>query len=123
VNASKQYRRDIEKGKRTLAAAIDQIWTLKCILQHPRVPWHAKIVAGLSVMYLVSPVQLIPTFIPVIGQLDDLFVLYVGMKLVRRLTPKEIVEECERPSDRPAILQRLRRPQSDALELAAPATE
>ena len=70
-------------------------------------------------MYLVSPIQLIPTFIPVIGQMDDLFVLYVGMKLVRKLTPKDVVDECESPCNRPALLQRLRRQHESAHELEA----
>jgi len=64
------------------------------ILKHPQVPWHAKLVAGCTVGYLLSPIQLIPTPIPVIGQLDDLAVLIVGMKLVRILTPAALLEEC-----------------------------
>ncbi len=68
-------------------------------------------------MYLLSPIQVIPTFIPVIGQLDDLFVLLVGMKLVRKLTPMDIVQECESSGGRPALLQHLRRGHEDALEL------
>jgi uncharacterized membrane protein YkvA (DUF1232 family) len=47
------------------------------------------------VSYLLSPVQLIPTFIPVIGQLDDIVVLLIGMKLLRRLTPCDVIAECE----------------------------
>jgi uncharacterized membrane protein YkvA (DUF1232 family) len=45
------------------------------LLRHPAVPWHAKVVAACSVGYLLSPIQFIPTFIPVIGQLDDLAAL------------------------------------------------
>jgi uncharacterized membrane protein YkvA (DUF1232 family) len=65
------------------------------LLRHPAVPWHAKVVAACSVGYLLSPIQFIPTFIPVIGQLDDLAVLYVGMKLLRVLTPPTLLEESE----------------------------
>jgi uncharacterized membrane protein YkvA (DUF1232 family) len=117
VSALEHDRGLFARGKQTLAATIDRIWTLKCVLRHPRVPWRARIVAGISVMYLVSPIQLIPTFIPVIGQMDDLFVLYVGMKLVRKLTPKDIVDECEDPCTRPALLQHLRRERGEAIEL------
>lgn len=45
--------------------------------------------------YLFSPIQLIPNFIPVIGQSDDLVVLIAGMKLLRILTPRPVVAECE----------------------------
>jgi uncharacterized membrane protein YkvA (DUF1232 family) len=69
--------------------------TLTHVLKHPHTPWAARIVASLSVGYIFSPIQLIPTFIPVIGQLDDIAVLLLGMKLVRRLTPGAVLAECE----------------------------
>lgn len=122
MSAPEQDRGLLARGKQTLATTIDRIWTLKCVLRHPRVPWRARIVAGISVMYLVSPIQIIPSFIPVIGQMDDLFVLYLGMKLVRKLTPKDIVDECESPGNRPALLQRLRREQADVIEMESSAS-
>ena len=64
------------------------------VLKHPCAPWSARIVAGCSTAYLVSPVQLIPSFIPVIGQLDDVLVLYLGMKFINAITPAWIREEC-----------------------------
>jgi uncharacterized membrane protein YkvA (DUF1232 family) len=83
------------KWKKDITFVLHQIRTLSQLLKHPNVPWHAKAVAGCAVAYLLSPIQLIPTFIPVIGQMDDLLVLFLGMKLVRKLTPAEIVAECE----------------------------
>jgi uncharacterized membrane protein YkvA (DUF1232 family) len=62
--------------------------------KHPRVPWYAKLVAACSAGYLFSPVQLIPSYIPVIGFLDDFFVLFVGAKLLQRLIPPEALTEC-----------------------------
>ena len=53
-------------------------------------------IGGCSVAYLLSPIQLIPTFIPLIGQLDDLLMLYAGMKLVTRLIPWFVLDECSR---------------------------
>jgi uncharacterized membrane protein YkvA (DUF1232 family) len=58
-------------------------------------PLRCRLVAGCAVAYIFSPIQLIPTFIPVIGQLDDLFVLWLGSKLLRKLTPRALLEECE----------------------------
>jgi uncharacterized membrane protein YkvA (DUF1232 family) len=46
-------------------------------------------------LYVVSPIQVIPTVIPIIGQMDDLVVLWAGMKLVRKFTPKKILMACE----------------------------
>ena len=65
------------------------------ILRHPDVPWSAKCVAACALGYILSPVQLIPSFIPVIGQLDDLTVLFLGARFVRGLVPCALLAECE----------------------------
>jgi uncharacterized membrane protein YkvA (DUF1232 family) len=70
---------------------------VKCLylaLRHPDTPWYAKMVLFLPVAYVCSPIQLIPSFIPVIGQLDDLFVLWIANKLLERLVSKDTLREC-----------------------------
>ena len=62
--------------------------------KHPRVRWYVRLVAIGTVSYLLSPIQLIPSFIPVIGLLDDVLVLFLGVKLVRRLIPPDVLAEC-----------------------------
>ncbi len=62
---------------------------------HPQVPWHAKAVAGCAVLYIVSPIQIIPNFIPVIGQMDDVLVVTLGIKYLRRYVPQSVLDECE----------------------------
>jgi len=62
--------------------------------KHPRVPWYAKLVAVCTAGYLFSPVQLIPSFIPVIGFSDDFLVLFLGVKLFQRITPPSVLMEC-----------------------------
>jgi len=64
--------------------------------QHPRAPWYARLVAVCAAGYLLSPIQLIPNYIPVIGSLDDLVVLLVGAKLLRRIIPGNVLAECRR---------------------------
>jgi len=59
----------------------------------PRVPWYAKVVAVLVAAYALSPIDLIPDFIPVIGYLDDLLLLPFGIFLVIRLVPQELMAE------------------------------
>jgi uncharacterized membrane protein YkvA (DUF1232 family) len=84
-----------KKWKRDVAFVLYQARILLHILKNPVVPWYAKAVAGCAVAYIFSPVQLIPSFIPLIGQLDDLLVLFVGMKLLRKLVPDTVFTECE----------------------------
>ena len=59
----------------------------------PRVPWYAKVLAGLVVAYALSPIDLIPDFIPVLGLLDDLVIVPFGLWLAFHLIPEGIVEE------------------------------
>jgi len=67
---------------------------LSLLARHPALPWHARLVAAGTLGYLVSPVQVIPTFIPFIGQLDDLAVLFAGTRLLRLLAPAAVLAEC-----------------------------
>jgi uncharacterized membrane protein YkvA (DUF1232 family) len=62
--------------------------------KHPRVPWYAKLIAALTAGYLFSPIQLIPSFIPVIGFLDDFVVLILGVKLLLKFIPADVFAEC-----------------------------
>jgi len=64
------------------------------IFRHPRVRWYARLVATFVAAYLCSPVQLIPNFIPFIGQLDDVLVLFLGAKLLQKIAPPDVVAEC-----------------------------
>jgi uncharacterized membrane protein YkvA (DUF1232 family) len=101
------FHKQSGKWKRDVAFVLYQARMLKLLLMHPLVPRHAKVVAGCTAAYIFSPIQLIPTFIPVIGQLDDLLVLFLGMKLLRRLTPKKILDECEVQAKSPVLVQRM----------------
>src|SRR6202035_3590905 len=59
----------------------------------PRVPWYAKFLAIAVAGYALSPIDLIPDFIPVVGYLDDLIIVPFGIWLVVRLIPEEIMTE------------------------------
>ena len=59
----------------------------------PRVPWYAKAVAGVVAAYALSPIDLIPDFIPVLGYLDDMIIVPLGILLAVYLIPAEIMSE------------------------------
>jgi uncharacterized membrane protein YkvA (DUF1232 family) len=76
-------------NKARLATYLIALWKL---FKHPQTPRAAKIVALVVLAYVVSPIDLIPDFIPVLGQLDDLVIVPLGIALVTRLTPKPLWE-------------------------------
>ena len=59
----------------------------------PRVPWYAKAVAAAVAAYALSPLDLLPDFIPILGQLDELIVLPLGILLAVKLIPPELMAE------------------------------
>jgi uncharacterized membrane protein YkvA (DUF1232 family) len=71
----------------------------------PRVPWYAKALALLVAAYALSPIDLIPDFIPVLGLLDDLVLVPAGVSLVLRLVPDDVLAalraEAARRTERP----------------------
>lgn len=68
----------------------------------PRVPWHAKAVAGAVAAYALSPIDLIPDFIPVLGYLDDFLIVPAGIWLALRLIPRPLMAELREEADRRA---------------------
>lgn len=59
----------------------------------PRVPWYAKALAALVAGYALSPIDLIPDFIPIVGYLDDVILVPLGIVVVIRLIPPEVMAE------------------------------
>lgn len=72
-----------------LATWLIALWKL---FKHPQTPRSAKLVAILVLGYALSPIDLIPDFIPVLGQLDDLILIPLGVALAVKLTPKPLWE-------------------------------
>jgi len=64
------------------------------VLKHPQTPWLAKFFLGMAVAYLLMPFDLIPDFIPVVGQLDELIVIPILVWLAVSLIPSQIIQEC-----------------------------
>lgn len=75
---------------RTLKA---EIAILAAAIRDPRTPWYAKVLGAIVVAYAVSPIDLIPDFIPVLGFVDDLILLPIGLWAVRRMIPAAVLDE------------------------------
>ncbi len=79
-------------------------YALYLALKDPRAPWYARLVAGLVVAYAFSPIDLIPDFIPVLGYLDDLLIVPLGIALTLKLMPPGVLADARawpRPPQRP----------------------
>ncbi len=62
-------------------------------MRDPRTPWAARLLAGLVVAYALSPIDLIPDFIPVLGYLDDLILVPAGLWLAVKLVPPAVMDD------------------------------
>ena len=85
---------DLNSWKTKTARLKDETYALYLASKDSRTPWYAKVFAGLIIGYALSPIDLIPDFIPVVGYLDDLIIVPAGIALLIRMIPKEIMEEC-----------------------------
>ena len=74
----------------------NEIMTLNLAARDPRTPWHAKAIIVCVVAYALSPIDLIPDFIPVLGYLDDLLLLPLGIYLALKLIPAEVLTDARR---------------------------
>lgn len=88
-----------------------EAWTLWFATKHPRTPWYAKALGVFVVAYALSPIDLIPDFIPVVGYLDDLILLPGLIWLALRLTPLAVVAECRLSAEK-SIQSRAAKPVS-----------
>ena len=71
-----------------------EIYALYLAYRDPRTPWYARLFAAGVVAYAFSPIDLIPDFIPVIGFLDDLILVPLGIVLALRMIPAPVMAEC-----------------------------
>ena len=83
-----------------------ETYALYLAYRDPRVPWYAKVLAVCVVAYAFSPIDLIPDFIPVLGYLDDLVFVPLGISLALRLIPPEVMAECRACAAPPTMSRR-----------------
>ena len=83
----------LERAKRRARAIKCDVIAVWIAARDPRVPWYAKAVGACVVAYALSPIDLIPDFVPVLGYLDDLVLVPLGLLLVVRLIPVDVLAE------------------------------
>ena len=84
----------LEGWKQRARLLKSEIYALFLAYQDPRVPWYAKAFAACVVAYAFSPLDLIPDFIPVLGYLDDLILVPLGIALALKMIPPAVMADC-----------------------------
>jgi len=84
----------LKKFRRAAAAFRREIAVYQRVRRHPRTPRMAKMLIGIAIAYALSPVDLIPDFIPVLGHLDDVIIVPLLIFAALKLVPKDVLEEC-----------------------------
>jgi uncharacterized membrane protein YkvA (DUF1232 family) len=94
LNVNKKVVIAVQKIKKWAENLLKQLELLYKIYTYPKTPWYAKISIGIVIAYALSPIDLIPDFIPILGYLDDLLILPLGIYLSLKLVPDYVIEEC-----------------------------
>ncbi len=71
-----------------------EVYTIYLAYKDPRVPWYARVFAACVVGYAFSPIDLIPDPIPILGYLDDLLIVPLGVVLAVKMIPQNVLAEC-----------------------------
>ena len=90
-NNSAPLLENLKQRARNLKA---ETFALYLVARHPKTPWYAKLVVAGIVAYAFSPIDLIPDFVPVLGYLDDLILLPLGIALAIKMVPPSVLAEC-----------------------------
>ena len=84
----------IENWKKKAKQIKREIHAVYLAMKDPRTPWYARVLAAVIVGYAFSPIDLIPDPIPILGYLDDLVLLPLGILLLVKIIPTEVLDEC-----------------------------
>jgi len=94
----------MESLKQKAKSLKNEIYILYLAYRDPRVPWYAKGFMLVIVAYFLSPIDLIPDFIPVLGYFDDLIIVPAGIFLALKMIPKDVMEDCRRKASSEPIV-------------------
>jgi len=88
-----------DKLKKTGLEIKREINVYRRVLEDARTPRLAKILLGLSIGYLLLPIDIIPDFVPLIGHLDDLIIVPALVIIALKMIPKAVIEDCRKMAD------------------------
>lgn len=83
----------LEQWKQRASSVRRDVHALYLARRDPRIPWYVRLLAVAIIAYALSPIDLIPDFIPVLGYLDDLIIVPVGVLLLVKMIPSDLLDE------------------------------
>ena len=89
----------LESWKRQAEKLKKETYALYLAYRDPRTPWVARLFSALVVAYAFSPIDLIPDPIPILGYLDDLLLVPLGVYLALKMIPPDVLKECREQSE------------------------
>ena len=89
----------METWKQRVRQLKKETYAIYFACKDPRVPWYARVFAGFVVAYAFSPIDLIPDVIPILGYLDDLVLVPLGIILVLKMIPPGVLAECREKAE------------------------
>ena len=89
----------METWKQRVRQLKKETYAIYIACKDPRVPWYARVFAGFVVAYAFSPIDLIPDVIPILGYLDDLVLVPLGIILVLKMIPPAVLAECREKAE------------------------
>lgn len=100
--------KQLDWWRQRAAEAESSVYALYLAYRDPRVPWYARMMVAAVVAYALSPIDLIPDFVPVLGYLDDVVLIPLGAAIAWRMIPQDVMAECrlaaqELIRDRPPV--------------------
>lgn len=84
----------MEKWRKLARGLRAETYAVYLACKHPRTPWPARAVGALVVAYALSPIDLLPDWIPGLGYVDDVALIPLGISVMLRMIPEEVMEEC-----------------------------
>jgi uncharacterized membrane protein YkvA (DUF1232 family) len=89
----------LAKLKSRAQSVKQELTALSIVLRDARTPWYAKTLIALTLAYALSPMDLIPDFIPVLGYLDDILIVPFGITLALKLIPADVLSEARKKAN------------------------